>query len=155
MIKNHTYSVAIPQVPEFRDHIKMTLTFLSTFMLMAEVKNFPVMGIEKIVTKAQALELHERLKEAANESMDLSTEDIHTIYAAHYIANKILVSEYDEIIVNEILKRVREGSYLKTFQAFRQHCIVINNHMIKDIETKMPDLDGLAELKEKLTMLNI
>lgn len=155
MVKKHTYSVALPQVPEFREHIKMTLTFLSAFILAVEIKNFPVMGIEKLVTKAQAQELHERIKDAANEPMNLSTEDIHTIYAAHYIANKILVSEYDEIIVNEILKRVREDSHLKTFQAFRQYCITCNNHMIKDIEIKMPDLDGLAELKEKLTMLNI
>lgn len=155
MIKNQTFTAALPQVPEFRHHIKMTLHFLNAFLLMAEVKNFPDMGIEKIVTRTQANELHDRIKEAGNNRVELSTEEVLAIYASHNIANKILVSDYDEIICNEILKRVSEDSHLKTFQAYRNHCITANNHMIKDIETKMPDLIGLAELKEKLTILNI
>ncbi len=155
MKKKQTFTAALPQVPEFRRHIEMTLHFVNTFMMMAEVRNFPAMGIEKLVTKAQALELHGRIKEAGNEPVDLSTEDLLTVYASHNIANIILVSEYGEIMADEILKRVSEGHHLKTFKAYRQYCITCNNHMIKDIEIKMPNLDGLAELKEKLRMLNI
>lgn len=155
MTNQNTFSTALPQVPEFRRHIEMTLGFINTFLVMAEMKLFPDKGVEKLVTKEQALELLERIKEADNEPVDLSTEELLTVYAAHNIANMILVSESGEIIADEILKRVKEDSHLKTFEAYRHHCITANSHMIKDIEIKMPDLPGLAALKERLTKLNI
>jgi hypothetical protein len=144
------YSVEVPQLPEFRDHIKMTLSFINSFILMAVVNNFPEFGIGNIVSSAHLKELENRLIKAGNNPLSVSTSDMLCVYSVHDLTNKILVSEYGEIIGAEILKHVNKNSHLKKFTAYREHCITVNNHMIKDIEIKMPDLDGLKELKEKL-----
>lgn len=150
------YEIDLPPVPAFRTHINMTLRFVQTYLLAAELRNYPYEAVEKIITKEFALALEEKIIAAGGENpVQLAGKELLAVYAAHDISNKVLVSQYGEEIGEGLLQYLSDGHHLKNFIDYRTFCIKCNDHMIKDIDTKMPDLDGLALLKIQLSNLVI
>lgn len=148
--------ISLPPVHEYRYHLRATLHYMQAYLMASKILLFPYEEIEKIITIEEAKTLEEKIK-AGEETLplDISEADVLTIYAANDIANKILITRYGEELGEEVLKEVSADSKLKKFADYRAFQLKYNTHMITDIEIKMPNLDGLAELRIRLCNLII
>lgn len=146
----------LPPVKEFRNHITFCLGYvlgLSGYLDLEE-KPFP-MGLD-LVDTISVTNLWNKLQEAGDQSpLSFSKKEVLLSYLCHDLMNKLLLTPEGENFSMIILQRVSPDHTSGSFHEYRTSTINGNSHIMKNIESHLPEDMDLIELKERLAKIEI
>lgn len=157
LIKMSDHTLLVPPLKEMRVHILTCLLFVSGY--------FELVRTGKGIGKATDFLLAEenilcRLTELIsssdmNKEILLGPPEICVIYACCDMMNKLLLTATGELLSRLALEKLPHNHPLKDFIGFRYFMIKVNTQMLQNIETTMPDSEGLIERKRKLSTFGL
>ena len=148
--------ISIPTVEEYRNHLRIVFSYILIHCSFIGIGEMPSMGFEQLFTKDEVQKLLDKLNSAKiDKPLKITLADALLMFSCHVCMNKILVSKYDELLTPIILEQLPDNHHLKTFKAFRDQMLHVNNHLINNAEEKIPNKKKLIILKEKLSAIEI
>lgn len=147
--------ISIPPIQEFRNHLLFAALYVKAHQLFAEMGEMPSFGMERVVDKTELDNFISSLNGAgAKGDLVIDEHDVCLSYACLDCMSKLLVSQYDKIILDKLFEMYPETA-IGPFESFRNNILSINVFLMKDTEEKFPELQQLQELKEKLNTIEI
>ena len=149
-------TITIPPIEEYRIHLRMVLSYMLAHFIGTPDGEKPPIDFRGMITEEAINKLMDKLAKAKPaKSLKITIGDILLLYTSFVLMNKILVSDYDEIIATPLLKLLPDDHPLKQFNDFRDEMISINNHLITNAEEKLHTQKRIALLKERLAEVEI
>ena len=147
-------AITIPPVNDFRTHIIFVCLYVKMYNKLTEEGKIAGYSFEPVVTDESLLTVANLLTKANRKKpVEVTNTDFITIYASYHLTIKIMLSRYDEIVFDELLKEIPEHKTWGEFSAARKNIISTNMYLIKDTDTKFPGSPDLARLRRDLSRL--
>ncbi len=148
------YCPSLPPIRSYRNFLKLILHFVLCYLEQTRsVNSFDTETAGIVKENSVKFYLDWIQKRGDRNKIIIGPDDVCMFYACFHIVNKLLVSALGEEILNGAVATIPIKKVRKNFNQYRDFIIQRNNYLISDTEIKMPDLDGLAEMKEKLSSL--
>jgi len=151
------YTVTVPPNKEHRAHILCCLHFVSGYLELVEANAWTGYPSANEIVSEELLQLLVQLFDARGEDEEiiLSTNEICTLYACYDIMNKVLLTPSGELLGKVALETVVDNHPLRDFISFRYFMIRMNTRLMEEIQTTMPDMDGLFEKRKQLASFGL
>ena len=148
------YYPSIPPIRSYRNFLKLILHFVLCYLEKTRSNNSFDAETAGIVNEYSVKFYLDWIQKRGDKNkIVLGPDDVCMFYACFHIVNKLLISSMGEEILNAAIATIPDKKVRKDFNDDRDFIIERNNYLISDTQIKMPDLDGLAEMKEKLSSL--
>ncbi len=152
--------ITIPTNDAFRSHLMIAFLYMITYF--NERHRMPHFGIEDVLNPDDLANLKDKLLNAPhNSSIKITPAELQVIYASVHLMVKLLVSEHDEMIFDNLIAELPDDIFHEqekqngSFTNFRNNVIQANMHIMKDTEEKFHDVPELADIKERLADIHI
>ena len=148
--------ITIKAGDEYRNHLRIVLTYILIHFDFNNIGELPLIGIEKVLEQSAVRRVVNRLNACnPNKTLNITLTDTLVYYSCYVCMNKILVSKYDERITSIILEDLPDDHDIKTFKAFRNQMLSINSYLIRQLEDELPTQKKLFILKDRLAEIEI
>ena len=141
--------IFLPVDYPYRNHLLLLYGFVHSHILAAEIAQAPDIGIETFVDKARLAKMIEVIEKNPETEISLTLEDVLATFACHHIMNRILVSEYDSLLTQRILDKVKEGHHIKNLDDFRRNMIKTNTALLNNFKNFYEYTDEFAILEKQ------
>ncbi len=144
-------TISIPPIEDFRKHLLFTSLYVHVHSLLARLGKVPSFDIDELIDADQLNDFMDRITVAgADGTLEIDEADVVVNYTSMLYVTKLLISPYDETIMNEILHYHPDSNTWGKFEDFRKNIVRINSFLLKDTEEKFPEVTKLFEVKERL-----
>lgn len=151
------YNITVPPNKEHRAHLLACLHFVSGYLELTDASawtGYP--ETHEIVNEESLQSLVQRIhSNGESGKIVLSTNEICTLYACYDIMNKVLLTPSGELLGKLALEKIVDNHPLRDFISFRYFMIRMNTKLMEEIQTTMPDMDGLFEKRKQLAVFGL
>lgn len=142
--------MGIPPVKDYRKHLSIVLRYCHAALVLTKLGRIKSVGYEELIDEKELESLADRLA-AADPTilMPVSFEEILMTYTCFDFMNKILVSEYDEVITSTPPK----GRKPLDFKRLRDDSLFANTHLMEDSMKKFGAFEEMTARKDMLAKM--
>ncbi len=131
-------TITLPPIQDYRDHLGLVISFIMLHISVSKVEGFPNFDLERMVNYEKLEKFKDKLVSAnPTKPLKVTLKEMLRLYSCYSCMNKILVSEYDELMAPYILEMLPNNHPLKEFKTFRNEMIRVNCHLIQNTETNI------------------
>lgn len=151
------YNITVPPNKEHRAHLLACLHFVSGYLELIDANAWTGYPATNEIVNEESLQSLAKLINDNGETGEivLSTKEICTLYACYDIMNKVLLTPSGELLGKLALEKIVDNHPLRDFISFRYFMIRMNTKLMEEIQTTMPDMDGLFEKRKQLAVFGL
>lgn len=127
----------IPPIEDYRKHLLLNCAYINAHLLLVQLGKVPAFDVEKLIDFAHLKKFMKKIEKAGSDGLlQFNVFDVALNYTIMLFVNRLLVSPYDEAIVNFVVSCDPRLITWDEFNDFRDTVLTANTHLLKDIETK-------------------
>jgi hypothetical protein len=131
-------TITLPPVQDYRDHLGLVISYIMLHISVSKIEGFPDFDLERMVNYEKLEKFRDKLMAAKpTKPLKVTLKEMLRLYTCFSCMNKILVSDYDELMAPHILNMLPNDHPLKEFKTFRNEMIRVNCHLIENTETNI------------------
>ena len=146
----------IPPVTEFRQHLVSVCLLLMGYKSLRLREQVPDQGVNTFAPADKCISFNTLIRNAhPDRNLPITENDVLFTYAACYLTTLLLLSQYDQEIMDHLFRKTPEYKSWGPITHFRQNMIDANTYILKDTDKKYRKFGALQTLKRKLQAFTI
>jgi hypothetical protein len=146
----------IPPDTEFRQHLVTLCLLLMAYESLRLSEAVPDNGFNNFAPINKCVSFSTLIRKAQpSRNIPIAKEDVLFMYATCYLSSLLLLSQYDQLVLDYIFRNTPEYKSWGAITHFRQNMIDANTYLLKDTEQKYRKSGALQTLKRKLQACTI